>query len=348
MVTSRDVARAAGVSQATVSRVLQNSDHVRPETRERVLAAFDRVGYIPNGNARAMRTGRTGAIGIVMERITNPFYPELLESLAQVLAARDQRMILWLSEGPAELSAVNAIHEGTVDGVIFTTVRRGSAALEEAIRVKAPFALVNRTVDGLPCDQVASNNHEGSADVARYFAQYGRDKVGVVCGIPGVSTNDERYNGFVAGAKSAGITIRSSNTVAGDFTHSHGVTAFNRLMTQKVIPTAIFCVNDLLAFGVLNGARAAGVRVPEDLWVVGFDDIDMSSWQSNSLTTVKQRLDDMANAAVELLLGRIADQDRHPTVLRFPSQLMVRRTTDNQQFVRPSEVPTALASGKET
>jgi LacI family transcriptional regulator len=119
-------------------------------------------------------------------------------------------------------------------------------------------------------------------------------------------------------------------------------------MAQKVIPTAIFCVNDLLAFGVLNGARAAGVRVPEDLWVVGFDDIDMSSWLSNSLTTVKQRLDDMANAAVELLLGRIADQDRHPTVLRFPSQLMVRRTTDNQQFVRQSEASTTLASGKET
>lgn len=198
--------------------------------------------------------------------------------------------------------------------------------------MRAPFVLVNRTVDGLQCDQVASTNFEGSANVAQYFAEYGRDRVGVVCGLDGVSTNNERYSGFVAGAKRAGITVRSNSAIRGDFTHAHGALAFERLMAQKVTPTAIFCVNDLLAFGVLNGAKAAGVRVPDDLWVVGFDDIDMSSWPSNSLTTVKQRLDDMSNAAVELLLGRIEDPDRNPTVLRFPSQLVIRGSTNNQQF----------------
>jgi LacI family transcriptional regulator len=331
MVTSRDVARAAGVSQATVSRVLRGSEHVSAHTRERVLAALEGVGYIPNAHARAMRTGRTGTIGIVMERITNPFYPELLESLAAVLANRGLRMILWLSEGPAELSAVTAIHEGTIDGVIFTTARRGSAALDEAIRMRAPSVLVNRTVDGLPCDQVASTNFDGSANVAHYFAEHGHDRVGVICGLDVVSTNNERYSGFLAGAKAAGITVSPSGTT-GDFTHAHGYRAFERLMSQKVPPTAIFCVNDLLAFGALNGAKAAGLRVPEDVWVVGFDDIDMASWPSNSLTTVKQRLDDMANAAVELLLGRIDDPGRQPSILRFPSQLVIRGTTDNQQF----------------
>jgi LacI family transcriptional regulator len=347
MVTSRDVARAAGVSQATVSRVLRGSEHVSAHTRERVLAALEGVGYIPNAHARAMRTGRTGTIGIVMERITNPFYPELLESLAAVLAGRGQRMILWLSEGPAELSAVTAIHEGTIDGVIFTTVRQGSVALEEAIRMNAPSVLVNRTVDGLPCDQVASTNFEGSANVARYFAEHGHDRVGVICGLDGVSTNNERYSGFIAGAKAAGITVRSSGSLAGDFTHAHGYRAFERLMSQKVPPTAIFCVNDLLAFGALNGAKAAGVRVPEDVWVVGFDDIDMASWPSNSLTTVKQRLDDMANAAVELLLGRIDDPRRQPSTLRFPSQLVIRGTTDNQQFTGATGLVVAPASGRE-
>jgi LacI family transcriptional regulator len=330
MVTSRDVARVAGVSQATVSRVLQNSVHVRPETRDRVMTALKEVGYIPNAHARAMRTRRTSTIGIVMERVTNPFYPELLEALSLVLSEAGQRMTLWLSEGTSELSAVEAIHENSVDGVIFTTVREGSVALEEAIKAKAPFVLVNRVVEGLRCDQVASDNFEGARAVARYFAQHGHDNVGVVCGIPGVSTNDERLNGFLSEMKSGGQTPRSRNVIAGDFTHAHGMQALAKLMSLKSPPTAIFCVNDLLAFGVLNGASAHGLKVPEDLWVVGYDDIDMSSWHSHDLSTVKQRLYDMARASVELLLARIDNPERTPTTLRFPSQLVIRGSTGNK------------------
>lgn len=329
MVTSRDVARVAGVSQATVSRVLRDSEHVRPATRERVLKAFKAVGYTPNAHARAMRTGRIGTIGIVMARVTNPFYPELLEALGQVLAAADQRMTLWLAEGPDELNAVEAIHEHSIDGVIFTTVSKGSVALEEAIAAKAPFVLVNRVVDDLPCDQVASDNFEGSRAVARYFVQNGHENVAVVCGLPGISTNDERLNGFVAGLKDEGRSVKARNIVTGDFTHAHGMAAIQRLMALKAPPTALFCVNDLLAFGVLDGARALGLRVPEDLWVVGYDDIDMSSWNSHDLTTVRQRLDDMAGAAVELLLERIADPERTQTTLRFPSRLTIRGSTAN-------------------
>jgi LacI family transcriptional regulator len=330
MVTSRDVARGAGVSQATVSRVLQNSTHVRPETRARVLTALKEVGYTPNAHARAMRTGRTSTIGIVMGRVTNPFYPELLGALGQALSDASQRMILWLSEGPAELGAVEAIHGHTIDGVIFTTVREGSVALEEAIAAKAPFVLVNRVIEGLRCDQVASDNFEGARAVARYFAQHGHDSVGVVCGVPGISTNDERLSGFIAGLKDEGQTIKSRNIVTGDFTHAHGMRALAKLMALKVPPTAIFCVNDLLAFGVLSGAGLHGLNVPADLWVVGYDDIAMSSWHCHDLSTVKQRLDDMAGATVELLLARIADRDRNPTTLRFPSQLAIRGSTDNK------------------
>jgi len=328
MVTSRDVARVAGVSQATVSRVLQGSVHVRPETRERVLGALKAIGYTPNVSARAMRTRRTGTIGIVMERVTNPFYPELLGALVRVLAAAGQRTTLWLSEGPAEPGAVEAIH-GSVDGLIFTTAREGSVALEEAISARAPFVLVNRVVEGLRCDQVASDNFEGSRTVARYFVRNGHENTGVVCGVSGVSTNDERLNGFTAGLKDEGCSIKSRNVIAGDFSHEHGMKALQRLMAMKDPPTAIFCVNDLLAFGVLDGAHALGVAVPEDLWVVGYDDIPMAGWQSHDLTSVKQRLDDMAGAAVELLLDRIAGAEGAPTTLRFPSQLTIRGSTAN-------------------
>ena len=152
----------------------------------------------------------------------------------------------------------------------------------------------------------------------------------VICGIPGISTNDERLNGFAAGLKDEGRSIKSRYVAPGDFTHEHGLRALQRLVKLKTPPTAVFCVNDLIAFGVLNAARSLGLRVPEDLWVVGYDDIDMAAWQSHSLSTVKQRLDDMAGAAVEPLLSRIEDPERAPTTLRFPSQLAIRGTTDHR------------------
>lgn len=332
MVTSRDVARVAGVSQATVSRVLQNSVHVKDSTRQRVLAALKDVGYTPNANARAMRTRRTGTIGIVMERVTNPFYPELLETLSRELASANMRMILWLSEGEAELSAVEAIHENRADGVIFTTVREGSTALNEAIETRAPFVLVNRTVEGLTCDQVSSDNFEGARAVGSYFLLHGHKDVAVICGLPGVSTNGDRLNGFLAAVREGGGSLKSHYVVQGDFTHQHGVEAFQRLMALKTPPTAIFCVNDLIALGVLDAARTLGIRIPQDVWIVGYDDIDMASWPSHDLSTVKQRLDDMARAAVELLLERIAEPERAPSFLRFPSQLIIRGSTNCQPY----------------
>lgn len=347
MVTSRDVARAAGVSQTTVSRVLRDSEHVRPATRERVMAALADAGYTPNAHARAMRTGRTGAIGIVMERITNPFYPELLITLADVLAEKGNRIVLWLSEGAAELGAVQAIHEGTVDGIIFTTVRQASGVLKEAIDIGAPFVLVNRTISGLRCDQVASDNFEGGALVARYFAKHDRDQLAVIGGLPGVSTNDERVAGFTRGAAVEGITVKARNTILSDFTQEHGRLAFERLIAGKNPPNAIFCVNDLLAFGALNGARAAGVKIPGDVWLVGYDDTSMSSWQSYDLTTVRQRLEDMARATVELLLDRIDDRGGEPATLRFPSRLIIRGTTDHQPFIRPADALDIRAQSKE-
>lgn len=347
MVNSRDVARVADVSQSTVSRVLHGNTHVRPETRDRVLAALESIGYRPNAHARAMRTGRTGAIGIVIGRIMNPFYPELLLALTSVLVEHDQRVTLWLSEDAAEPSAVQAIHERTVDGIIFATARQESVVLKEAIAINAPFVLVNRTIEGLGCDQVASNNFEGGAAVAQYFAAHGHERLAVIGGLPGVSTNDERCGGFVHGAMQAGLSVGGRKSLFGDFTQEHGRQAFERLVASKHPPDAIFCANDLLAFGALNGARALGVKIPDDLWLVGYDDTSMASWQAHDLTSVRQRLDDMARATVELVLERVVHPHGEPTTLRFPSQLIVRGTTARQPFNRAEASNDTSAQTKE-
>lgn len=326
MVTSRDVARVAGVSQATVSRVLHGSERVGDATRQRVLDALESTGYVPNAAARAMRTQRTGSIGVVVSRITNPFYPELLHALGARLREADLHMVLWDAGSAGEQSAVDAIRQRVVDGVVFTTAVPDSPALVEALERDAPIVLVNRTVEGLAADQITSDNIDGGQRVAEYFIANGRRRPALLLGPSGVSTSDEREVGFRRGLRNAGIDLPPDRVVAGDFSHEHGHAGLRALLRPEP-PDALFCVNDLIAFGASDAARSAAVRIPDDLWLVGYDDIAMSSWPAYSLTTVRQPLAAMADLAVTWLLERIDDPDRSVRTHRFPAELIVRSST---------------------
>jgi LacI family transcriptional regulator len=335
MVTSRDVARVAGVSQATVSRVLAGSPVVRPDTRDRVLRALAATGYVPNQAARAMRTRRSGAVGVIVGRITNPFYPELLTALSRTLGEADQRMVLWDAEGPGAQTAVDAIRQRVVDGLIFTTATADLPPLVQALASSSPVVLVNRALRGVVCDQVTSDNRAGGRLVAGYLAAHGHRRCGLVSGPRGISTGDDREAGYRAGLDASGLRLPAGLVVHGEFSHADGYSAMCRLLDQDDPPTAVFCTNDLIAFGARDAARALGVRVPEDLWLVGYDDIPMASWQAFDLTTVRQPLGAIADLAVELLLARIADPERPPQTHRLPAELIVRGSTAGA----PADVP---------
>src|SRR5215217_6804734 len=176
--TSRDVARHAGVSQSTVSRALAGHASVDDALRERVLAAAGELGYRPNEAARAMRTSRSGNVGVVTARLANPLYPELLQVLSRELSGAGMRMVVWDTDDADGGAAVDAARSGGVDGVIFTTATSGSTRLYRAVTERVPVALVNRTVAGWPCDQVESDNRAGGAAVAAYFAAAGRRRIG--------------------------------------------------------------------------------------------------------------------------------------------------------------------------
>jgi LacI family transcriptional regulator len=331
MATSRDIARLAGVSQATVSRVLRGSENVSPATRARVQSVLDATGYQPDAAATAMRTRRTGTVGVVVERITNPFYPELLTALGAELERRGLRMILWDSaRGPGERAAVEAIEQRRVDGIIFTTATGESTALQKAVERGSPLVLVNRVVEGVAADQVDSENGPTSETIARYFADGGHQRFGLVTGPPAASTARHRTAGFTRGAREAGLQLRDEHVVDGRFSHEGGHEALRRILNAGPRPpTAVFCVNDFSALGVLDAARSLGVAVPDDLWVMGYDDIDMASWESYQLTTARQPVPEMVQAAVDLLLERI-DSPGRPTVHRcFASDIIVRRSTAN-------------------
>ena len=327
MATSRDVAHAAGVSQATVSRVLTGDAAVRESTRARVLAAIDEVGYTPNVAAQSMRTGRSNTIGVVVADLDNPFYPQLLSALSRELARLERRTSVWVSAGDMNAAALQAIRQGTVDGVVFTTVTEGSAELRDALERKSPVVLVNRTLPEAPCDQVASDNARGSALVADYFVAHGRRRPAFISGPLATSTSRERLDGYSARLASAGVALPGTHTIHGEYTRQSGYRSMLRLLDEHDRPDAVFCSNDILAFGAIDAARMRGLRVPEDVWVVGYDDVDMASWEAFDLTTVRQDTQQLAAEAARMLVQRIDARDRPPERVVLEPLLIVRGST---------------------
>jgi LacI family transcriptional regulator len=328
MPTSYDVARLAGVSQATVSRVLANRP-ASEATRSKVLEAAAQLGYVPNIGARAMKTGRVDTVGVVVADLTNPFYPEILTDLTTTLDAAGQKVSLWNSDGPGNEAALHAIRSGSVDGVAFTTVTEDSEPLRAALARRSPVVLINRVVDGLDCDQVSGDNLAGGALVAQYFVRHEHRSIALLGGPASASTSRDRGLGFEAALANSGILVGPAWNRRGPFSHDFGYRAMADLLTGPATPTAVFCTNDLIAFGALDAARDLGRHVPSEVWVVGFDDVSMAAWPAFDLTTVHQPSKEMAAAGVRLLLNRIADPEANPQRLTFPCSLVVRGSTGN-------------------
>lgn len=324
MVTSRDVARAAGVSQATVSRVLTSANPVSPELRERVLAAVDLVGYVPHAAARTMKTGRTGAIGAVVDDLaSNPFYPELLQQLSDAFDDLGQRLTVWTA-GSRSDAAIRSLRQGLVDGVVFTTVTPASAEFASAVASRLPVVLVNRTLDDVDCDQISTDNVAGGALVASQFATAGR-RSAFIGGPADASTSQQRRNGFRSRLAELGCPLQAAPWEVGDYTHASAYQAMQRIVAEGAAD-AVFCANDILAVGALDAARDLGIPVPDDLWIIGYDDIALASWTSIDLSTIRQDSGRLARDGARMLLERIRTPARPVRRIRLEPELVTRGT----------------------
>lgn len=326
MVTSHDVARLAGVSQATVSRAMDPTSKVSAETRQRVRHAMDALGYVPNAAAQSLRGQRTGIVGVVIEEVSNPFYSEVLDELTRALGAAGYRSLTWNAGGGSHADALSAIRERTVDGVILTTATERTPELQAALEGSSPLVLINRTVDGAECDVVVSENRRGGALVAQFLATNGRVRPALISGSPGASTSAERAGGFIEELAAAGVALPDHLVFSGAFSHDAAESIATRLLSRADWPDAIFCANDYMAFGVLDAIRRRGDERPSP-WVIGYDDVELASWPAFDLTTVRQPSRAMARAGVDLLLERIAAPERPPRTVLFPCELIVRGST---------------------
>jgi LacI family transcriptional regulator, galactose operon repressor len=325
--TSHDVAARAGVSQSTVSRALSGDPNVSEVTRQRVIAAAAALDYTADAGARSLITRRTNRVGVVLSNITNPFYPLMVERLDLELARLGYGMILFRHEDSGDDALLGHVRSRSVDGLIFTSAVLGLSFADRLEESEIPIVFLNREIDDERFDRVVSDNVGGGRRAAELLVELGHERIALVSGPEDTSTARDRDRGFEETLAQRGRPLSPDLVTAGPYSHETGAAAFARFDEMKEPPTAIFCGNDVIALGVWDAAISAGRRIPEDVSVLGFDDIDMASWDAISLTTVRQPIHKMARTATELLVERLDGSYEGPGRRRvFPTELIFRRT----------------------
>lgn len=324
-VTSHEVARQAGVSQSTVSRALAGDPRLSEATRLRVLEAARSLGYKPNAIARSLITKRTNIVGLVASNMANPFYPLVLEAFTQHLHNLGWRVLLFTAGSREDVDdLLPTVLAYQVDGLIILTATLSSLMAEEVRRRGIPVVLFNRYVSDSGVSAVSCDNLNGGRMVADLLLDAGHTRLAYVAGRENASTNRDRRRGFLERLAERGV--EHCQQESGDFTYEGGFSAALRLLDSPHPPEAIFCANDISALGALDAARKLEVRVPEELSVVGFDDIPMAAWSAYNLTTVGQPREQMIEATVRLLMERI-ENPHLPGVLEFIPGVLVKRQT---------------------
>ena len=324
-VTSHDVARLAGVSQATVSRALRDDPRVSAETRDAVAGAARALGYVRSEIGRSLSTRSTHQIAMVAD-LDNALYPRLVAPLHDALMDRGYRMVV-LAERGDEMAAYSRLLDGSVDGAVLTTSQLRSSLPFMLRSRQFPFVQMNRISDLADADSVTADNRAGAAAVAALLAQSGHTRIALVAGPDTTSSSRDREAGFRGALEEHGIDLPPRRVARGEFTYDDGSRALRELMSLEDRPTAVFCVTDLLAVGAIHEAHVMGLGVPEDVSIVGFDDLELAAWPGISLTTVSIDFPQMAELAADLILARLTVDKTAPTKHHVLSTELILRGT---------------------
>lgn len=312
--TQADVARRAGVSQALVSYVLNGSPVSMPEaTRRRVLDAMEDLGYVPHGGARALRLDRTMTLALVIPDITNPYYPAVERGLQDSAESAGFQLVTYNTDGIAEKErkALRSIRETRADGAVVYDFHLGHDDYRALLDVGTALAMVvsdSAKVGDLPIDHLAVDIRGGVALITRYLVGRGFAPLGAIAGSLDSEIGRGRHEAFLAAAAGAGMPVSAAHVEEADFTYAGGRAAMERLLAGGRRPRALFAANDLMALGALEACLAAGLRVPEDVAIAGFDDIEASRMVTPALTTVVQPGRWMGQEVGRLLVARLAGE----------------------------------------
>ncbi|MBZ4187487.1 LacI family DNA-binding transcriptional regulator [Niabella beijingensis] len=323
--TSEDVAQLAGVSQATVSRVFAGGANVSEKKRKKILDAAAQLEYKPNAQARSLITRKTMMVGIIMRNIRDPFYSAVLEIFHTRLSPLGYQLIFNNSENEIiEEWEIAKLLEYNVEGIIVTDALLSEGATRKLKRSGIVSILFNRYAEGLNSSAVYCDNYLAAQQIATYLVEMGHRTFAFISGPRNTSTTVDRLKGFQEVLWER--KIKDLTIIPGTYSYESGFESAQELLTRNKKIDCIFCGSDIIALGVMDAARLVGFRIPEDLSVVGFDNIRMLGWTPYPLTTWEQPLEEMVTSTVELLLKEIDDKNAVPRIIAMKGRLVIRNT----------------------
>ncbi len=331
--TLEEVAHLAGVSRATVSRVVNGSPRVSPDIRVDVQAAIEQLAYVPNRAARSLVTRRSDSIAVVITEpsgrlFSDPFFPRLLRGISSELAARERQLVLLMPDSPADESrTAEYLTAGHVDGALLVSLHADDPLPGRLAAAGIPVVLVGRPPKGTKASYVDVDNRQGAQSAVAHLLAGGRRVVATIAGPKDMAAGTDRVAGYRDALTEAGITLDPSLEAPSDFTQQGGAAAMARLLAARPDIDAVFAASDLMAAGALSTLASAGRRVPQDVAVVGFDDSPVATSTTPQLTSVRQPIEAMGHEVARLLVDAVEAADPVPRRVILATDLVRRASS---------------------
>jgi LacI family transcriptional regulator len=326
------IARHVGVSTATVSRALNDPQRVREQTRNKILRAMEEQGYVYNALAGGLTGKKMTTIGLIIPTITNPVFALTTAGTQSAIRQKGYSMLLGSTEYnyDAELESIALFYEKRVDGIVFVGAPGNPLSLDFLKKKAIPFIVTWEVVADKEINLVAFNNVQIASHVTEYLISLGHRRIAMIAGPKaGTTRAHQRVEGYLKSMQANGLPVQDHWIIHRHYTVDDGKEAMKRLLEEAVPPTAVFCGNDILAFGAMAAAKEAGYRVGKDVSIVGFDDLEMSRMMDPQLTTVNIPAYRMGKIAGELIISMIGKEVLQPQQFILESTLIIRQSTGN-------------------
>lgn len=339
-VTIKDVAAKAGVSPATASRVAGNYGYVSSINRRKVLAAIKQLGYRPNTIARSMVTKSTNTIGLVVTDITNPFFAQLVRSVENITWQAGYTLILANTDENAqrEETIIQTLMEKCVDGLILVPASsQPSTYMDKYLQQGLQLVLLDRSIEGISVDTVMVDNENAAFLAVTHLIKLGHRRIGMVIDNLAISTNTERLAGYKRAFREADLPLEESLIRSCQFTEQSAYGIASEMLRLPHHPTAFFAANNFMTMGILHAIRQLGLKVPEEVALVGFDDLDWTTFGQPELTAVMQPVNEMGAVAAQRMLARLQDDQTPVLDIRLKTQFVVRQTCGSKRSAEGTE-----------
>jgi LacI family transcriptional regulator len=326
--TLEDIAQMSGVSRSTVSRVINGDPNVSEQTRKKVLDLIQNIDFQPNLAARGLAAGRTRVIGLVIPTglttiFSDPYFPLVILGVSSACNARGYSVMLWLAEPEYERKTIRQVlYNGLIDGVIVSSMLMDDPLLERISESQRPFLTIGRHPTNDQLNFVDVDNRAGAYQAVSYILHTGRRRVATVTGPHNTIAGRDRHLGYQDALRERGLHVQPELVTEGEFSDISGYLAMKRLLPQH--PDAVFVASDAMAFAAMRAIQEAGLSIPEDIAVVGFDDIPSAATSKPPLTTVRQPIQKTGSVAAEMLIERIERPETQTCRIVLPTELVIR------------------------